>query len=247
MTKNYFEKINKSDPSTPKFVDLIKDKSVAIVGPSSSGQTLGNEIDTFDTVIRMSVDNLELLDPLVSGTKTTISYFSGHTAKSQQKIIDLENTIPLVSISLPKFAPLLFDQKNKNFESNYSHVRKTVMLKHISKLQIYTSPNLLQVILVDILRYHPSRVKVFYSNMFAKKTYDSNYKSVEGLRQRSGGIQRYSLSSLTMINHDPISNFLLVKSFFQSKFLEADPILSEVLHMSPAQYLDSLKANITLI
>ena len=102
--KNYFQKINQSDYSPPEFIELIKDKSVAIVGPSSSGQTLGYEIDTFDTVIRMSVDNLLDLDHTITGNKVTISYFSGHTAKSQQKIIDLVNQVPFVSISLPKFA-----------------------------------------------------------------------------------------------------------------------------------------------
>lgn len=244
--ENYFDKVNSLDESSPEFVELIKGKSVAIVGPSSSGQSLGHEIDTFDTVIRMSADNLAELDPSITGLKTTISYFSGHTADSQQKIINLANQIPCISVSLPKFAPLLFRQIDKCFVPNFSHVRQTVMLKHVSKLQIYTSPNLLQVILLDILRYAPSRVKVFYSNMFAKKTYDSNYKSVKSLRKRSGSTQSYSLSSLTMLNHDPISNFLLIKSFYKNLFFEADPILSEVIHMEPEQYLDSLQSSITL-
>ena len=56
--ENYFDKVNSLDESPPDFVELIKGKSVAIVGPSSSGQSLGHEIDSFDTVIRMSTDNL---------------------------------------------------------------------------------------------------------------------------------------------------------------------------------------------
>ena len=83
--------------------------------------------------------------------------------------------------------------------------------------------------------------------MFAKKTYDSNYKSVESLRKRSGTIQSYSLSSLTMLNHDPVSNFLLIKSFHKNLFFEADPVLTEVLHMELEQYLDSLQSSITLM
>ena len=49
-----------------------------------------------------------------------------------------------------------------------------------------------------------------------------------------------------MLNHDPISNFLLIKSFYKNLFFEADPILSEVIHMDPEQYLDSLQSSITL-
>ena len=176
--ENYFDKVNLLDKSSPDFVELIKGKSVAIVGPSSSGQSLGHEIDTFDTVIRMSADNLAELDPSITGLKTTISYFSGHTADAQQKIINLADQIPCISVSLPKFAPLLFRQIDKSFVPNFSHVRQTVMLKHVSKLQIYTSPNLLQVILLDILRYAPSRVK-FFIPICLRKTYDSNYKSVK--------------------------------------------------------------------
>ena len=101
------------DESSPDFINLIKGKNIAIVGPSSCGQFLGKQIDEFDTVIRMSTDNLEELDELITGRKTTISYFSGHIAKSQQKIIDLANHIPCISVSLPKFAPLLFRQKGK--------------------------------------------------------------------------------------------------------------------------------------
>ena len=82
--------------------------------------------------------------------------------------------------------------------------------------------------------------------MFAKKTYDSSYKSVLGLRQRSGATQSYTLSSLTMLNHDPITNFLLIKTLFINGFFEADPILCEVLQMEAEQYLESLKSNITI-
>ena len=244
--KNYFTKINQSVDLDSCFIGLVKDKSVAIVGPSSCGQALGKEIDSFDTVIRMSIDNLSVLDELISGLKISINYFSGHIAAAQQQIINMADIVPCVSVTLPKFAPLLFGKTDNNFISKYKHVRQSVKLKYISHLQIYTSPNLLQVILVDVLRYNPSRVKVFYSNMFAKKTYDSNYKSVEGLRKRSGKIQHYTLSSLTMLNHDPISNFLLVKSFYRNNLIEVDPVLHEVLNMSPRKYLDSLHSNITI-
>ena len=121
--KQFFKQTCDLNRSSLDFINLIEGKKVAVVGPSSCGQFLGEEIDSFDTVIRMSVDDSSNLEKSVTGLKTTISYFSGHTAKSQEKIIDLASSIPFFSISLPKFAPQLF-QREGVIASKYSMRQK---------------------------------------------------------------------------------------------------------------------------
>ena len=68
------------------YEQLIKDKSVAIVGPGSPHGNYGAEIDGFDTVIRIKFIGNEVLDNSnYHGTRTDVSFISAISALKLQE------------------------------------------------------------------------------------------------------------------------------------------------------------------
>jgi hypothetical protein len=237
---NYFRKILSSyetdkqqlvfdilDSKDLEFIDYIKSKSVAIVGPTEPMNDLGKEIDQFDIVIRLSYLGKEhsVLDSLKFGSKTSISYFSAHLRFFENEVKQLPNEINYVCVTLPKFAPTVLD---------YPNIRKTFKFETC----FIGKPNLIQSVLFDILFCKPSKIKVFCSNLFlTKKTYSDSYPSTAMLNKLAGGGAHRGLNSLTFMNHDPINNFLIMKRFFESGLMEADEELTAVLNLSVDEYM----------
>jgi hypothetical protein len=69
-----------------EFEEYIYNKRVAIVGPAPSIEKLGDEINSFDIVIRLNYRGKQYLSSIEEfGSKTSLSYYNGANAKEIEK------------------------------------------------------------------------------------------------------------------------------------------------------------------
>ncbi len=212
--------LNKKDL---EFMKLIKNKKVAIIGPSNSKLYQRDEIDSYDVVIRMNQER-EIENSLLDfvGTRTDVNYFGGGLIASRR-----DKVFNYIKNSEIKFVCL----KNEFSINNYS-------LKNIPARQWFEFPwnfecshMMVQNILLDLLCFNPAKIKLFNVDFYlGKKKYLSNNYKV--------GI--YSRSPVFDL-HDPYVNYRVVKMLYQKKIIEVDPNIDKILNYSNRFYITNLE------
>jgi hypothetical protein len=222
---------NFTDEKDLAFFEYIKGKSVAIVGPANADVPYGSEIDGYDIVVRLSYRGEEksASEHENYGKKTDISYFSAHLRYFVDEIVSLSETIGFICVTLPKFGPKVLECQN---------VRETVKIESC----YLGNTNLIQAALIEMLYCQPSKVKVFCSNLFlTDKPYNTAYPSTDMLNTVSGGQPHRGINSITFTNHDPINNFLIMKTLYDNNVIEADHDLERVLKLTAEEYMTGLQ------
>ncbi|MDT9185303.1 tetratricopeptide repeat protein [Limnospira sp. PMC 289.06] len=220
---SYFEGSLDYIKAEESYAKLINGKTVAIVGPAPTSEPHGEEIDSFDVVIRMTyLDNLdESLYPY-TGKKTSVSYYNGGNSKSYKSYIRL--LIPQLQFVCLKNGYALSELRQHSVNVR---VARTVNPCYAG------GPNLLPIILSDLAAFQAQKIKVFCNNLYiSKNLYFENYPSFFIHKKF---IKK--LNSSVLSAHDPASQFSLVKNFWLSGLFEADPDLTEVLKLEVDEYI----------
>ena len=204
------------------FSELLADKSVAIVGPADVGLDSGQEIDSFDLVIRFNHRSGLQLDPRRFGNRTDISYYGSSSLSLHQSYLLSENHLQYLvveELDLQRFSWL-------------SQVR-VPLREHLRAWSfdcpfLFGAPSAIQRTLMDILRFGPSRVKVFNMNFYLDIGYSGGY-----------GSQSFNIFPALSI-HDPLSNLIFAQKCMAAWGVESDAVLMDILCMPPEQYLERL-------
>jgi glycosyltransferase involved in cell wall biosynthesis/tetratricopeptide (TPR) repeat protein len=226
-TKAFHEKLFTEKEKS--FAEYIKNKSIAIVGPVQSGLSLGNEIDSFDVVVRFNYNGLENFSTKEFGKKTDISFYIVQILVpnkfEKEKVKYMSELDWVIMDTAHKEDDLCFLGVNADIRPRYfaAHMFATTFFKG--------APSGIQRVLMDLLRFETSKVKVFNTNLFLENNYAKAYKS----RGKMGA------DYFNFFWHDPLSNFTFLKRLKEYAIIDADEVLSEILQMNENDYIEQLE------
>ena len=213
----------RSDGSS-EFARYLHGKKVAIVGPVDTGLQNGEEIDSFDVVIRMNYRGLSAFAPSVFGTRTDVSYyvrgmFTRDGSSIREAWADLKFAVHAASLA-SEFdgAPV------KTWHSHTVSSRDTPFFAGI--------PNAFQRCILDLMHYDCHSIKLFNGNLWLDRTPTNP-------AYHKGSFADFNLP-FVFVNHDIVSNFLFLKRVLQSGMIQTDEVLSSILAMSVDEYVSEM-------
>jgi len=216
-------------PLEQKFASYISNKSVAIVGPVNSGLNLGDEIDSYDIVLRFNYMGIEKLAQNNFGKKTDISFYIEARLwgdRIEPVKISWMNELDWIIIDSPhSLDDISFIGITKPMRKRYyaAHPFANPMLKGASSG--------IQRAIMDLMRFNVKKIKVFNTNLFLENNYDKNYASRGNL-----GVEYFNFHW-----HDPLSNFVFLKRLHSFSLIESDEVLDRILKMSKKEYIEALE------
>jgi len=203
------------------YLEIIKGKRIAIVGPSPSNLMNGKEIDAFDVIVRFNYKG-ENLSTNYYGSRTDISYFNGANSRDVQKNytgLDIAGLKAAV-YKIPVEENLLIGKCNRR------------MPLPIENFMLDNSPYALQNVVADLLLYNPLEIKVFSIDMFLTNNRDISY----GVMDKS-----YWDNFYPKAGHDPYSNYLFIEYLYNNNFISVDSKLKRILDMEISEYMEELQ------
>lgn len=213
------------------FDKLIRGKRVLIVGPAENGTDVEKCVAEHDVIISMIYRrNLEInLE-----NKSHISYYSGLALR---KMDDNKEFFNDLDVAVFKRVKSDFQREMlKNGRARECHGFKEKYMGSSEEMKValvysnLCSPNLLQVILMDILMFHPEKVTVINTNLFlAEKRYNSKYK-VAGTTQNAISFRR------SFALHNMINMYQLTKLLSDNGIIEVDEGCRKVLELGTKEY-----------
>lgn len=218
------------------FGSFISGKSVAIVGPFNDGMIDGDEIDSYDVVIRINNHiSISNEDKGYIGSKTDVVYFI------HQMLSSMNSPEPLESVKFVRlrngFGGLL--------TSCYSDLIKDGKISQSSTIprQFYKGASAIQTIIFDILDFNPSRIKLFKMNFYLDSAlYSDSYKKNTSVL-RTGKIQSSDLESYRSVffAHDFAPQFLFVKNLYENGRIEVSDYIASILNLSLPAYMKAME------
>lgn len=232
------DQIRHSLPSSRRndadFLNYVKNKTIAVVGPCIPLDEVGSEIDGFDIVIRPNFRLITNLPSSQFGTKTNVSYYNHAMMlynknaiadaseildwcclKSQDELVAMENFDPNTSTNLR-----VFFNADKFFESG--------------------SANGMQNSIYDLLQFSPKRIKLFCTDFFIGQGYVKTYQNArKGATIESMLSPQFNSNSMRL--HDGFSNFLFLKQMKELNIIEVDRTAKEILDLDISAYANKIQ------
>jgi hypothetical protein len=226
------------------FQALVRDKSVALVATAEIQSECGEEIDSMDTVARVKFQGLEIMpEKRFAGTRCDITaYTEDLVEKFKSKLgrdPDCLDFLKAVSI-------IVLKQKSRAKIGGTPTRNMPVWAPTF--LTTATSGTLF---LFDIARCAPSRIKLFGFNFYTHRNlYNSAllkfYETQDSLREIglpknwfkfSSDRKNSAIIASGFVNHDPRSDFLLVKNLYElSGLIDGTPEVLEILNLTADEY-----------
>lgn len=210
------------------FLTYIEGKSVAIVGPAASVDDVGEEIDSFEVVVRTNYRGREYMpDPRKYGKVINISYYNGMDSRY---IENAQEYSFLNDLDYALFKKYQFDFQKRMIKSNKGREIYLIGAHFWSG-----HPVIVPLILYDIFHFRPSKVKLFNLNMhLSKNEYNEIYR---------GNVDHNDLDERlrAFASHDILSSFNFCKNLYESGVIETDRACSAVLNMSAENYMSGLE------
>ena len=215
------KKIIKDEYLNRNYLEIIKGKSVAIVGPTPTNLTNGKEIDNFDVIVRFNYKG-ENLSNNYYGSRTDVSYFNGANTRDLEKNIE--------KYSLQDLNALVFKVSFQEDKFNCKCVRR--MLLPLEHCMLDNSPYSLPNIIADLLLYQPQKIKVFSIDMQLSSKRDMSY----GLMIASFWDTYYPRAG-----HDLYSQYKFIEYLYTNNFISVDSKLKEILDVGIVEYMKELQ------
>lgn len=202
-------------------------RSIAIVGPADTRQDLREEIDGFDIVVRNNVFAASDLNYAAEqlGRRVDVSYYTGATFfRRKHELFDFARSSGVIPVlrrasNLPDARAAgianarICSPSPPNFLPNFNNMHSV------------------QRILWDLLKFGPSRVKLFNVTFYAGAMYSPGYRP----RNNTPSITSLGLS------HDPLQGFRFTRNLLARGIIEADPVATDILAWPEDRYIDLLQ------
>jgi hypothetical protein len=238
---NYWPKVGgiQNRKNEDLFRDLITGKTVAVVGPGTPQNDYGLEIDGFDTVIRIKfIGNVMRNDRSYHGIKTDVTF------------IGSVSVIKLQEESLEKdFATFQLIMSNRTSVDSIC----SVPIYEIEDDEIiYRTPTTSGIrTLKEVIKYSPSKVKVFGFDFYSTSTPYSKEMTefYENSSWRLGhpndfvadGVYFKYARARDLLIHDPVSNFCFAQNLYKAGLFDIEPYGKSILELTPYQYVERLE------
>ncbi|WP_315690289.1 DUF6716 putative glycosyltransferase, partial [Limnospira sp. PMC 917.15] len=230
------EGFRNSWPYPPRLADLhfqeyIRGKSVAVVGPAPTGILDGEEIDSFDVVIRFNYRGEGSIgDAREYGTKTNVSLYNAHTIRYfvTHNQLDILSNLDFSLIRRPRHdVDALGWDKNK------------IRLIYETDNIFYKSLNGAPAVLFDVLLQGADRVKLFKTNFYLTSQHHS-----EKYRGRDeSDFAEFPLGKIqpVLANHDLVSQVSFTRSLWKAGLVDVDQQCGEILKLSTRDYFSKIQ------
>lgn len=221
--ENTFAIVAKNTIHDDDYYKFLRNKTVAIVGPSPSTKCLGKEIDSYDVVIRPSFFGNHFLESEeIVGKKTNVSYYNYR--KSSYFLEKKDQIMKKLDFACLK-RPL----------RNYENTR--IRTPQLNSTFLFGDPNMIQIILYDVMLSNPKKVKLYLTNFYtSKQKYGYSYYEMTNNN-------KFKMDSISMAMHDMISQFKFVQNLYSFKLIDADDMTKTVLKLSDRELISKLVNN----
>jgi len=234
--KDFFE-------SEIRMSELMRGKSVALVGTGSPLGDYGKEIDSYDLVVRVKYPGQKSLPPAEQhGRRCDIAYY---TSILPFQILSESGTDLsfLNDLSFLMVAQVVDAKKFRGLPILYlSNIRSVFPNGDLTSGMIT---------LANLLRFHPSSLKLFGFDFYAMpRLYNS--EMVEFYRKKGwtigdptlmGNVDQDSFAQRVQGHfwHDQIANFSFARNLIRAGAIKSEPVSAEILSLTPKRYASRLE------
>jgi len=214
------------------FRELVTGRTVAIIGPASTGLDHGDEIDAFDVVVRTKFvsDRMEGQQQQ-AGSRTDLSYYALGSAQFLQD--DIIDALDRGELRQAIFRTATFSPTARSI--HHPGDVRYVPSEYVASFR--SGQFAIQRIIYDLLRYRPAAIKLFNINFFVDPNayrpgyladYTKDFKSL-GLTQVLGAF-----------GHDYLADFLFTQRLYRARLITGDSVVTSLLDLSGSEYLSLL-------
>ena len=223
---------------------LIADKNIALVATGELTSPSGMEIDSYDSVARVKFQgNTTIPDPEFAGTRCDITVF---TQELVDKFLYL-NSKDNKSLEFLERVKLVVVKQSEKVEFGFI---KTLNMGQWAPTFLTTATSG-TLFLFELLRHNPKSLKLFAFNFYTQRsiynsklmTHLNNPRSLReiGLPKNwfkfSSERKNSAIIASGFVNHDPRSDFLLVKNLYElSGLIDGTPEVLEILNLTADEY-----------
>ncbi|MCE7536810.1 hypothetical protein [Aliivibrio fischeri] len=212
------------DKNKKLFSDLIANKKVAIVAPGlvDINEEVINEINSFDLIILFNYKGRKIDDRIIA---PFLSYYNGESS------FLLSSTFESFVNDL-KF--VVFKSKDLAYKEELINTGRAKYIdRDLNQFFFSQSPNMLQIILDDILKYKASKVKIFGVNFYlSKNIYFKGY--------RDSGDRDVILRGFSY--HNMISQINFVRNIYKVGAIELEQSTVDIINMDEADLLGAFES-----
>jgi hypothetical protein len=244
--KNLSDKNLISDLNSKKdqnFYKFVENKKLVIVSPSPEDKKDGVEIDSADIVIRTRYSAKYSVDDLaIKGSRCDITYIfsdSKYIATNEhlQWPLDISwivgKVLSQAEVILKKLSADGINTKHLNGRS----------IERIDKALFNGSLHGLPNIIIDVLRFNPKKIFLYHFDMMLTKERIAGYFTPDS-EEENKNIKHIMNKRLTgLAGHDPVTQFVILKSFWKRGIIEGDFRFEEVIKMEVKDYMKNLQKN----
>ena len=225
LAKSYYSSLDQA------FARYIEGKTVAVVGPAPSGEELGAEIDSYDTVIRFNFRGKDFTaDRREFGGRVNISYYNNEVAKIMS---ELENEDLFEDLDYAVFKDIKYP-----FQHQWHKKKRARILFSPDDYLLIGSANINPMVLYDLLHYKVSKIKLFKVNFYlAVDTHYAGYKPVQLSRNKD----YYTDLWYNFAVHNPLTQLNLTRNLWLSGQIEVDKACEAVLSLNNEEYISKME------
>jgi hypothetical protein len=207
------------------FGTLVHGQRIALVGPAPSKVSQGAEIDEHDVIVKFGYRGGDKgRDPDIQGARLDVSYYNN----SQAKLLAESNYHEVLSSI--RWAVFNNRKGRSHFPEDYPGIRLVASLQWLlPDTHLNAGPNAL----LDLLRFGPSGIKVFNTDMMLSSGRFAGY-----VPDGAGAIDHTRAFIKT---HDPILQYQLMRRLWVCGHIAGDVRFEEVMEMGLDGYLKELQ------
>ncbi|MBB5022834.1 hypothetical protein HNR37_002181 [Desulfurispira natronophila] len=213
-----------------RFCDYIKGKSIALVGPAPTGDMAGDEIDSYDIVIRLNyAGEQNKMTTEEFGRRTDISYFNVEALRdmNKNKSYGLLDNLSFYVYRNHKYTWLDHDARDG---------RSRTFIKN--NMMFNKGPNAIPAAIFDLLCCGASNIKLFKSNFFlSEKPYAVNYAGRISKEKSNSN----SFTDLPFSGHDLLSQLSFVRTLWKNNIIEVEASSDHALTLNNCEYYAELQ------
>ncbi|HET8701270.1 MAG TPA: hypothetical protein VFL97_06345 [Nitrococcus sp.] len=205
-----------------RFLQLVQGKSVAVVGPLNNGEGNGAEIDEFDIVVRTNCFTWQNNVQSDKGSRLDVAYYNGEAAALLKRTPE----------DVPECRFMVLKAFDEELQKRYENLRTLISVDLFFSGSINAIPN----VVYDLIRFSPSRIKVFNADLMLSYKYRKGY--VDAINFSIAHSLDEALDSF--FAHEPAQQFRALHLLWERGLIEGDRVFNSVMALGLTGYLEKL-------
>ena len=225
-----------------EFKKFLENKKIAIVSPSPVDSKDGHLIDNSDVVIRTYHYSKSLHnDSIVKGLKSNIIYVNGEQADNITKfgVKEWSSSILWVVCKLVNQKKLIL-KKLLLDKVNIGNL-KIRSFTQIEPALFNGALNALPNIIIDLSSFNPKEIFLYHFDIMITKERTKGYYLDTWKNTVKNQKKLTDLRLKGFAAHDPVTQFLILKSFWKRGFIRGDVYFNSVIQLTAQDYMKRLQ------